>query len=110
MLRLKRRSQNAQSVASRLGLGFLLAGLVTACGAWQRQPPHEVPAQADASANYLVVLETLRDEKYTIIDQDAATRTVRVRSHIDENNPRRVSVILLHVDGDKVYLSASGYL
>ncbi len=88
----------------------MLAGLTTACGAWQRQPPHEVHALADASANYLLVLESLRDEKYTIIDQNAATRTVRVRSHVDEHKSNRVSVIMVHVEGDKVYLSASGYL
>jgi len=97
-------------LAARLGLGFLLAALATACGAWQRQPPHEVHALADVTASYLAVLETLRDEKYTIIDQDAAAHTVRVRSHVDESNPKRVSVIMLHVEGDKVYLSASGYL
>ncbi|HET7545198.1 MAG TPA: hypothetical protein VFK05_35275 [Polyangiaceae bacterium] len=97
-------------MAIRLAFGLLLVGLATACGAWQRQPPHEVPALADATASYLVVLETLRDQKYTIIDQDPATHTVRVRSHVDEHKANRVSIILLHVEGDKVYLSASGYL
>ena len=110
MLRLWRRPQRACGFSARLGLGVLLAGLATACGAWQRQSPHEVPGFADASANYLAVLDTLRSEKYTIIDQDAATKTVRVRSHVDEHKPNRVSVIMLHVEGEKVYLSASGYL
>jgi hypothetical protein len=42
--------------------------------------------------------------------QDAAARNVRVRSHVDEKAASRVSVILLHVEGSAVYLSASGYL
>ena len=74
---MKRAAARALSVPPQT---LRLAGLATACASWQRQPPHEVPALADASANYLAVLETLSDEKYTIIDQDAATRTVRVRT------------------------------
>lgn len=95
-----------------LGLGLLLAALATtACaGAWPVPPPHAVPALADPTASYLVVLDTLKNENYTIIDQDPAARNVRVRAHIDEHSPKRVSVILLHVEGSTVYLSASGFL
>lgn len=102
--------QSVQRLTARVALGLSLVGLVPACGAWQRQTPHEVPALADPGASYLVVLRTLQDEKYTIIDQDAAVRTVRVRSHVDEHKANRVSIIMVHVEGDKVYLSASGYL
>ncbi len=58
----------------------------------------------------MVVLDTLKNEKYTILEQDAAARNVRVRSHVDEHAASRVSVILLHVEGSAVYLSASGFL
>jgi len=65
---------------------------------------------SDPGASYLVVLDTLKSEHYTILEQDAATRTVRVRSHVNEKSASRVSVISLHVDNGAVYLSGSGYL
>jgi len=94
-----------------LGLGLLLAALATTgCGAWRRPPPHEIPALADPASTYLLVLDTLKAEKYKIVEQDPAARNVRVRTHVDENAASRVSMILLHVEGNAVYLSASGYL
>ncbi|HYQ44827.1 MAG TPA: hypothetical protein VER11_22735 [Polyangiaceae bacterium] len=111
MPRLSRRSIGARGFRARLGLGLLLAALgATACGGWRMPPPHQVPALTDASASYLVVLDTLKNEHYAILEQDAATRTVRVRSHVDEKSASRVTVILLHVQDSAVYLSASGYL
>src|SRR6185369_13130911 len=111
MLRLSRRSLGARGLRAHLGLGLLLGALATAaCGSWRLPPPHEVHALPDATATYLVVLDTLKNEHYSIIEQDAATHTVRVRSHVDEKSASRVSVISLHVDGGSVYLSASGYL
>ncbi len=111
MLRLLRRSRAVAGFRARLGLAALLTALGAAsCGAWQRQTPHDVAGLTDPQATYLVVLSTLRDEKYVIIDQDAAERSVRVRSHLHEDSPEHVSVILLHVSGSSVYLSASGYL
>jgi hypothetical protein len=111
MHRLSRRSLSARRFRARLGLGLLLAALAcTACGSWRLPPPHEVRALPDATATYLGVLDTLKNEHYTIIEQDAATHTVRVRSHVDEKSAARVSVISLHVDAGAVYLSASGYL
>src|SRR6478609_2391033 len=96
---------------SRFGLGLLLAAFSTvACGGWRLPPPHEVHAMPDPSASYLVVLDTLKTEHYTILEQDAAKRSVRVRSHVDEKSAARVSTILLHVDNGVVYLSGSGYL
>jgi hypothetical protein len=111
MPRLSRRLRGLPGVRAQLGLALLLAALATtACGAWRLPPPHEVPALSDPSATYAVVLDTLKNEKYTIVEQDAAARNVRVRSHVDESSAARVSVILLHVEGSTVYLSASGYL
>jgi len=111
MVGLSRRPLSVSGFRAALGLGLLLAALTaTACGSWRLPPPHEVPALADPSATYLVVLDTLKNEKYTIVEQDAAARNVRVRSHVDENAASRVTVILLHVEGRAVYLSASGYL
>jgi hypothetical protein len=109
--RLLRGPQRARGFRAQLGLGLLLAALATtACGGWRLPPPHEVHALADPSATYLVVLDTLKNEKYTIVDQDAAAHNVRVRSHVDESNASRVSLILLHVESGAVYLSASGFL
>ena len=71
---------------------------------------HDVAATADPKATYAVVLDTLKGDKYQLIDQDAAAHTVRVRSHIDQNDAARPSFILLQVDGAAVHLGASGYL
>ena len=111
MVGLSRRPSIVPGFRAGLGLALLLAALAaTGCGSWHVPPPHEVPALADPSATYLVVLDTLKSEKYTIVEQDAAARNVRVRSHVDESAASRVSLILLHVEGSAVYLSASGYL
>lgn len=111
MVGLSRRSSSVSGFRAALGLGLLLAALAaTGCGSWHVPPPHEVPALADPSATYLVVLDTLKTERYTIVDQDPAAHNVRVRSHVDESAASRISVILLHVEGSAVYLSASGYL
>lgn len=111
MHRRSQRFHGARGLRVRLGFCLLLGALATtACGAWRRPPPHEVHALQDPTATYLVVLDTLKDEHYTILEQDAATHTVRVRSHINEKSSSRVSEILLHVDRGAVYLSASGYL
>ena len=94
-----------------LGLGLLLAALAaTSCGGWRQQSPHDIAAPADPNATYAVVLDTLRAEKYTIIDQDVAAHALRVRSHVNESDPSRVSLILLRVDGGAVHLSGAGYL
>jgi len=109
MLRLSR-PRSVTGLRARLGPAVLLVALaLTACG-WRQQPPHDVPALSDANETYAVVLDTLRSEKYTILEQDAATHAVRVRSHVDESDPKRVSVISLRVDGGAVHLSGSGFL
>lgn len=111
MPRLSRRSIGLRGFRARVGLGLLLAALGSpACAGWRLPPPHEVHALPDPSASYAVVLDTLKNENYTVLGQDPATHTVRVRSHVDEKSASRVSVILLHVEGGAVYLSASGHL
>ena len=69
-----------------------------------------VTGLTDPNATYAVALDTLATEKYAIVDRDDATHAVRVRSHVNESDPKRLSVILLRVDGGAVHLSASGYL
>jgi len=111
MLRFSRRRRAVGRFRVGLGLALLLAALATtSCGGWRQQPPNDVPALPDPNATYAVVLDTLRSEKYAIIDQEPAALAVRVRSHVDESNPAHVSVILLRVDGGAIHLSASGHL
>lgn len=88
---------------------LLTAVAATSCGGWRKQPPHDVAGLSDPNATYAAVLDTLKSEKYTVLDQDAAAHAVRVRSHVDETT-KHVSVILLRVDGSAVHLSASGHL
>jgi hypothetical protein len=102
-----------RSVA-RTALGFcffftLLGPL--ACGnRYRPMAAHDVAAAADPNATYAMVMDTLKTDKYELVDQDAAAHAVRVRSHIDQHDPTRVSFIMLQVDGAAVHLSASGYL
>jgi len=100
----------ARGLRAALGLSVLLAAFaVTSCGGWRQQPPHDVAGLSDPNASYAVVLDTLKSEKYAILEQDAAAHVVRVRSHVDESS-KHVSVILLRVDGGAVHLSATGHL
>lgn len=96
---------------SSVAIGCLFVALsAPACGAWHPQGHHDVLALPDPNATYSVVLGTLQAQKYTIIDQDPAGHAVRVRSHVDEQDPERISIILVQVDGPAVHLSATGYL
>lgn len=99
--------------SSRFALGpclLLLTSLATGCKGWRPQQPHDVAALADPNATFSVVLDTLKAQKYNVIDQNAGAHAVRVRSHVDESDPGHVSVISVSVDGAAVRLSASGYL
>ena len=100
-----------RSSRSALGLCLLLAALgATACNRWRPQQAHDVAGLADPNATYAVVLDTLKAQKYSVLDQDAAAHSVRVRAHIGEHDPDGVSVIQARVDAGGVHLSASGYL
>ena len=71
---------------------------------------HDVAVAGDPNATYALVIDTLRNDKYELIDQDPAGHGVRVRSHIDQHDPAKVTIILLQVDGAAVHLAAQGYL
>lgn len=91
------------------GLFTVLAPL--ACGKPYRPlASHDVAATGDPNATYALVLDTLRADKYELIDQDPAGFGVRVRSHVDQHDPARVTVIMLQVEGGAVHLAPSGYL
>ena len=88
-----------------LGLGPI------ACGKpYKPIQAHDVAGTGDPNATYAVVLDTLRTDRYEVIDQDPPTYRVRVKSHLDQHDPAHLSIILLQVDGAAVHLSASGYL
>lgn len=102
-----------RSVA-RAALGFCcLLTTLGALGCGNRFRPiesHDVAAAADPNQTYALVLDTLKAEKYSIVDQDTAAHGVRVRSHVDEHDASRVSLISVQVDGAAVHIGASGYL
>jgi hypothetical protein len=100
-----------RALAGHSGLFALVLLGAVACGnRFRPVEPHDVAATADPNATYAVVLDTLKNDKYELIDQDGAAHGVRVRSHTDSHDPAHVSIILLQVDGAAVHLSASGYL
>jgi hypothetical protein len=102
-----------RSVA-RAALGFCCLFTVLgplACGnRYRPMESHDVAATADPNATYAVVMDTLKSDKYDVVDQDPGAHAVRVRSHIDQHDPTKVSLILVQVDGAAVHLGASGYL
>ena len=94
-----------------LGLCLLLgAAAATGCKGYRPQQPHDIAGLSDPNATYAAVLATLKADKYTVLEQDAGAHTVRVRSHVDEHDAGRVSVISVAVDSAAVHLAASGYL
>jgi hypothetical protein len=83
----------------------------TACGGrWRPQQAGDLASSADPNATYVVVLDTLKAQKYKVVSQDAASRTVSVRAHVGEHDSEGGSVIHLAVTGDRVHVSATGYL
>jgi hypothetical protein len=81
-----------------------------ACGNRYRPiEAHDVAASADPNATYGAVLDTLQHDHYELIDQDATAHVVHVKSHVDQHDPAKLSIIALQVDGGGVHLSASGY-
>ncbi|HEY4157119.1 MAG TPA: hypothetical protein VGM29_03445 [Polyangiaceae bacterium] len=86
---------------------------LTALGCGERFRPitaHDVAAPADPRATYGVVLEVAAHERYPIVARDDAHLVLQVRSHVDQTDSGRVSVINLGVDPNGVHLWASGYL
>jgi len=69
-----------------------------------------VTSSSDPNSTYAAVLGTLKAQKYKVVSEDAASRTVSVRAHVGERDPEGGSVIHLKVTGSTVHLSATGYL
>ncbi|HEX3777652.1 MAG TPA: hypothetical protein VHV51_24450 [Polyangiaceae bacterium] len=94
-----------------LGFSCLFVALATlGCGARYRpMEAHDVAVASDPNATYGVVLDTLKNDKYELIDQDATAHVVHVKSHVDQHDPAKLSIIAVQVDGGGVHLSASGY-
>ena len=90
-------------------LFFSALGSVGCGNRYRPAEPHDVATTADPNATYAAVLDTLKSEKYAVVDQNAAAFAVRVRAHLDEHDSAKVSLIALQVDGGGVHLSASGY-
>ncbi|MET0795682.1 MAG: hypothetical protein ABW061_29460 [Polyangiaceae bacterium] len=94
---------------------LLLAALVvtatTACGGrWRPQQASDVAGSSDPNATYALVLDTLKAQKYKVVSEDAASRTVNVRAHVGERDADGGSTIQLRVTGSNVHVSATGYL
>lgn len=95
-----------------LGFGclFTLLGPIACGDRFRPLTSHDVAGTADPNATYAVVLDVLQSDKYQVIDQDLAGHGVRVRSHVDQHDDGRVSMILVQVDGSVVHLSPMGFL
>ncbi|HEY2404966.1 MAG TPA: hypothetical protein VGI10_03140 [Polyangiaceae bacterium] len=92
---------------------LLCLSALAALGCGERFRPvtaHDVAAPADPRATYGVVLEVAAREKYRIVVRDDAHLVLQVRSHVDQTDDGRVSVINFGVDPNGVHLWASGYL
>lgn len=97
-----------------LFLGALLVPLSlgsTACGGrWRPQQAADVASSSDPAATYGAVLQTLKAQRYKVVSEDPASRTVGVRAHVGERDPEGGSVIHLQVASSNVHVWATGYL
>jgi hypothetical protein len=99
------------SLRAWLLVAALSATATTGCGGrWRPQHAGDVTSSSDANATYAVVLDTLKTQKYQVLSQDSASRTVSVRAHVGERDAEGGSVIHLAVTGNHVRVSATGYL
>ncbi len=111
LLTLRRMRSVVRVLVSYSCLVALLGLGPVACGNRYRPiEAHDLAVTADPNATYAVVLDTLKSDHYELVDQDTTAHAVRVRSHIDQHDPTKVSFLRLQVDGAAVHLSASGYL
>lgn len=66
---------------------------------------------ANPEANYQAVQQVVAEKKYTVLEKSDETRTLKVRTHIDETSSSKVSTITLSVAPDgKVSLVPGGFL
>lgn len=90
---------------------LLVLALIGSGCRWQSDHPHIVTGQAGPDASYRTLLDVLADQKYQVVEQSEAQRTVRVRAHVNESSPSEASFIIADVDtSGTVRLVPSGYL
>jgi len=94
-----------------LALIFALICLPPLGCRWQSARPHVVTSQAGADAAYRTLLDVLAEHKYQVLQQSGAERSVRVRAHVDEDEPSQPSFIAAAVDpAGTIQLTLTGYL
>jgi hypothetical protein len=70
-----------------------------------------VTSQVGADAAYRTLLDVLTEDKYQFLQQSGPERTVRVRAHVDEDEPSQPSFITAVVDpAGTIQLTLTGYL
>ena len=78
---------------------------------WQTARPHVVTSQVGADAAYRTLLDVLAEDKYQVLQQSGPERSVRVRAHVDEDEPSQPSFITAAVDpAGTIQLTLTGYL
>lgn len=96
----------ALGLCTLLALGALLGG----CGGWRQARTYAVKNTADAGRTFQAVQEVVKQEEYSVIERDDASRTLKLRTHVDESSSK-VSTITLKVDeGGSVSLLPGGFL
>lgn len=86
-------------------------GVPLACRGWQPVRTTQMQSHAGPDATYGAVRKVIADEKYQVVAQNDAERTVTVRSHVDEDDSATQSLILIQTNAEgKVTFTPSGYL
>ncbi len=92
-------------------LVWVMALGAPSCARWAPARAYQVSGTNDAETSYQAVQDVLKAENYRVLERDDPTRTVKVRTHVDESSSSRVSTITISVaDNGAVSLVPSGFL
>lgn len=85
--------------------------MLLACGRWPPLRTYQVNNTADPDTSFQGVEEVVKANNYQIVERNDAARTLKLRTHVDEDSASRVSFITIAVnETGHVSLTPSGYL
>lgn len=87
------------------------ASIAVGCGRWPEARTYQVESTSDPATSFSAAEEVVRTQNYQVVERDEAARTLKLRTHVDENSETRVTHITVQVhDNGSVVLTPSGYL
>lgn len=102
-----------RSAKSLAIVGLALALAAPACNRWRPAEHYEVKSGPGPAADqrYVLVKKVLAEDKYKVVKEDPARRSVKVRAHVHDHVDSMASFIELRVaDDGRVAITPTGYL